>query len=69
MDTQNKINHALTLARSGAFGTPDNQDRLSSGRLAFWRAFEGKPSKDYRGTLVYPYAKAGEIFAKEKNVQ
>lgn len=65
MNNKEKIELILTLARKGDFGTPDNMNKKSSGREAFWRVYEGiRKASDYKGTITYPYAKAGEIYRK-----
>lgn len=66
MNTKQKIQFALNLARQGKFGTPDNPIRGSTGRCHFWDAFTGMRSASYfKNTLSYPYAKAGELYKKE----
>ncbi len=65
--TNEKIELILTLARAGDFGTPDCPDRLSSGRVRFWNAYEGLlDPKSLKGTVTYPYAVAGLLYKEER---
>ena len=60
------INNLVAMAEAGRFGTPDNPDRSNSGRRVFWLCYFGhrKPS-EYRNTVSYPNAKAGQIYKQK----
>jgi len=65
-----KTQHVLDLARQGIFGTPDRRNRGSSGKDTFWRCYDKfRAPAYYRGTMNYPYAKAGLRYRKELDKQ
>jgi len=64
--TQSAIQAMLDLARSGRFGTPEQPLRNSCERKNFWACYFGhRQATEYKGTVSYPAARAGELYRKE----
>lgn len=57
----------LDKARAGEFGTPEAPDRSGSEKRNFWMVYFGhRKASEYKGTVSYPSAKAGELYRREQ---
>ena len=61
---KDKVAFIFDLAVKGHFGTPESPNRGSSGKAAFWNAFNGRSGAydPARGSFGYEYVQAGKAY-------